>query len=241
MPTAAAPSGGPPSTWTTSATCKSGTSWRGSTRPTDSDEGARALVRKGRGFSEDDKAVLRAVELSAEPGHPEHREAAARGKSRFRPPFYHPILPLLATATVLRTHPRSPMPRERFSTRRMPPCSSNAPRLSPAALWRRPTASGRRRICVGRDGATGGPPPASRDGNRRTDTGATLEMTFTRDQDGRLGSLSHCMFVYRHSFGGGCLACVRDHALSDLIGFSPVARRGGRRRLCSAHPRSRRA
>ena len=58
---------------TTSATCRSGTSWPGSIRSTSTrDARVRALVAKGRGFTEDDKATLRAVEL----------ELLQRGRSR---------------------------------------------------------------------------------------------------------------------------------------------------------------
>ena len=47
---------------------------------------------------------------------PEYREAAARGQIEIATsPFYHPILPLLCDTDVyLRTHPGSPMPRQRF-------------------------------------------------------------------------------------------------------------------------------
>ena len=48
---------------------------------------------------------------------PEYREAAARGQIEISTsPFYHPILPLLCDTDVyLRTHPDSPMPRQRFA------------------------------------------------------------------------------------------------------------------------------
>jgi alpha-amylase/alpha-mannosidase (GH57 family) len=49
----------------------------------------------------------------------------------------------------------------------------------------------------------------------------TLEMTFTRDQDGRLEQPELLYEPYTVTAGGGRLACLfRDHALSDLIGFS---------------------
>ena len=48
---------------------------------------------------------------------PEYREAAGRGQIEISTsPFYHPILPLLCDTDVyLRTHPDSPMPRQRFA------------------------------------------------------------------------------------------------------------------------------
>src|SRR5207302_1389141 len=83
----------------------------------DGDARARALIAKGRGFTEGDKTTLRAVELEIlRKVIPEYREAAARGQVELSTsPFYHPILPLLCDTDVyLRTHPQSRMPRERF-------------------------------------------------------------------------------------------------------------------------------
>ena len=81
------------------------------------DARVRALLDKGRGFSEEDKQALRAVELELL-GRvvPEYREAAERGQVELSTsPFYHPILPLLCDTDVyLRTHPNSKMPREAF-------------------------------------------------------------------------------------------------------------------------------
>src|SRR2546429_1215566 len=83
----------------------------------DTDPRVRALVSKGRGFSEADKMVLRQVELEIlNRVIPEYRDAAARGQIEISAsPFYHPILPLLCDTDVyLRTHPNSKMPRQPF-------------------------------------------------------------------------------------------------------------------------------
>src|SRR2546427_9318282 len=83
----------------------------------DTDQRVRALVAKGRAFSEGDKAVLRAVELELlNRVIPEYRAAVARGQIEVSAsPFYHPILPLLCDSDVyLRTHPNSKMPRQPF-------------------------------------------------------------------------------------------------------------------------------
>jgi len=83
----------------------------------DRDDRIRALVVKGRRFTEQDKATLRAVELELlRRVIPEYRDAAERGQIEISTsPFYHPILPLLCDTDVyLRTHPSSRMPRERF-------------------------------------------------------------------------------------------------------------------------------
>src|ERR1700680_4966178 len=75
------------------------------------------LLGKGRQFTEDDKALLRTIELELlNRVIPEYRDAAARGQIEIATsPFYHPILPLLCDTDVyLRTHPGSRMPRRRF-------------------------------------------------------------------------------------------------------------------------------
>ena len=81
------------------------------------DERVLALVRKGHGFSEEDKRTLRGIELELlGKVIPDYREAADRGQVELSTsPFYHPILPLLCDTDVyLTSHPQSRMPRERF-------------------------------------------------------------------------------------------------------------------------------
>ena len=81
------------------------------------DERLVSLIARDRGFTEDDKLMLRQVELellsrvvSA------YREASARGQAELSTsPFYHPILPLLCDSDVnKRTQPGAPLPRQRF-------------------------------------------------------------------------------------------------------------------------------
>src|SRR3989441_740539 len=77
----------------------------------------RGLLAKGRDFTEEDKAVLRTVELEVlNKVIPEYREAARRGQIELSAsPFYHPILPLLCDTDIYRrTHPDSRVPRRRF-------------------------------------------------------------------------------------------------------------------------------
>src|SRR3954469_24450067 len=83
----------------------------------DGDARVRALVAKGRGYSEGDKAVLREIELELlNAVIPEYRAAAARGQIELSAsPLYHPILPLLCDTDVyLRTHPESRLRRQLF-------------------------------------------------------------------------------------------------------------------------------
>src|SRR5260221_260954 len=77
----------------------------------------RALVSKARGFTEEDKAILRGVELELlNRVIPEYRAAVGRGQIEVSAsPFYHPILPLLCDSDIyLRTHPDARRPRQRF-------------------------------------------------------------------------------------------------------------------------------
>ncbi len=83
----------------------------------DSDVRVKGLLAQGRGFSEEDKLVLREVELEIlGKVVPEYAAAAARGQVEIAAsPFYHPILPLVCDTDIyLRTHPHSRMPRQRF-------------------------------------------------------------------------------------------------------------------------------
>src|SRR5262249_8527796 len=80
----------------------------------DGDLRIRRLLEKQRHFSEDDKHVLRAVELEIlNAVIPDYRAAAGRGQIEISAsPCYHPILPLLCDTDVYkRTHPESAMPR----------------------------------------------------------------------------------------------------------------------------------
>src|SRR5215213_2603019 len=81
------------------------------------DSRAKALVAKDRGFSEEDKVVLREIELELlNAVIPAYRDAAARGQVELSTsPFYHPILPLLCDTDIyLRTHPDARKPRHPF-------------------------------------------------------------------------------------------------------------------------------
>ena len=61
------------------------------------DPRVRGLIAKGRHFDEEDKTLLREIELELlNKVIPEYRDAAARGQVELSTsPFYHPILPLL--------------------------------------------------------------------------------------------------------------------------------------------------
>ena len=75
------------------------------------------LVKKERGYSESDKALVRKKELELfKVTLEEYRKAAERGQIEISTsPFYHPILPLLCdTAVAQESHPGVKLPLRRF-------------------------------------------------------------------------------------------------------------------------------
>ena len=191
----------------------------------DSDPRLRALVEKGRGFSEDDKATLRSVELEVlRRVIPEYREAAARSQVELSTsPFYHPILPLLCDTDIyLRTHPQSRMPRERFrhpedAADQLEQAVALHKRLfgvTPAGVW--PSEGSVSDDMV---------PLVAEAGFEWMATdeeilARTLGRGFTRDG---AGNIEQPETLYKPYLVGKArqVACLfRDHTLSDLIGFT---------------------
>ena len=192
----------------------------------ENDARVRALVAKGRGFSEEDKAVLRRVELELlNKVIPEYRDAAARGQIELSAsPFYHPILPLLCDTDIyLRTHPDSRMPRLRFqhpedAAEQLERASASHRRLfgrRPVGLW--PSEGSVSDAMV---------PLVARAGFRWMATdelilARTLGVTFSRDDYGHVELPERLYTPYIIRAGGATVACTfRDHVLSDLIGFT---------------------
>ena len=142
----------------------------------DGDARIRGLVQKGSRYTEDDKALLGRVELELlQRVVPEYREAAGRGQIEISTsPFYHPIMPLLCDTDVyLRTHPDSPMPRQRFAhpedAHRAARTGGGVPRAAVRPSADRPVAV--RRFGLGRHRAARGPSRLPLDGDRRADPG----------------------------------------------------------------------
>jgi alpha-amylase/alpha-mannosidase (GH57 family) len=192
----------------------------------DRDERIRGLVAKGRGYTEEDKATLRSVELEIlRAVVPEYREAAKSGQVELSTsPFYHPILPLLCDTDIyLRTHPQSRMPRERF--RRPEDASEQLTRAvalheqlfgrKPDGLWPSEGAVSDEMV-----------PLVARAGFRWMATdeailSRTIGRGFTRDAGGNVEQPEALYRPYRVGASGLSIACgFRDHSLSDLIGFS---------------------
>src|SRR5215217_639389 len=192
----------------------------------DRDERVCSLVSKGSGFTESDKQTLREVELEIlRRVIPEYRDAASRGQVELSTsPFYHPILPLLCDTDVyLRTHPNARMPREPF---RHPEDAAEQLRRAvdyharlfgevPRGLW--PSEGSVSDAVV----------PLACDAGLQwmaTDElilARSLGASLTRDSYGHLQQPEILYRPYRVRSGEREIACVfRDHALSDLIGFT---------------------
>jgi alpha-amylase/alpha-mannosidase (GH57 family) len=192
----------------------------------DGDARVRALVAKGRAFSEDDKVVLREVELELlNKVIPEYRAAAARGQIELSAsPFYHPILPLLCDTDVyLRTHPDARRPRQPFrrpedaaeQLQRAAACHARLFGERPIGLW--PSEGSVSDAMV---------PLVDAAGFRWMATdelilARTLGVAFTRDARGQVEQPEHLYTPYTVRAGAATVACAfRDHVLSDLIGFA---------------------
>ncbi len=190
------------------------------------DERIRTLIAKGGHFSEDDKVVLREVELELiRKVVPEYRDAAARGQIEISTsPFYHPILPLLCDTDIyLRTHPHSRMPRARF---RRP--EDAAEQLSRAVALHEGLFSRRPDGLWPSEGSVSDAmvPLVAAAGFRWMATdeeilARTAAIAFSRDAHGHIDQPEKLYKPYRVGQPDRQVACAfRDHAISDLIGFS---------------------
>ena len=201
------------------------------------DERVRALVSKGRQFTEEDKARLREVELELLGKIvPEYRAAADRGQIELSTsPFYHPILPLLCDTDVyLRTHPDSSKPRQRFihpedAAEQLARSVSYHEHLfgrRPAGLW--PSEGSVSDAMVPIAAAAGFTWMATDE----LILAKTLGTTFSRDANGHLEQPERLYAAYQVGApaspgnagpaapSSNRVACVfRDHVLSDRIGF----------------------
>jgi alpha-amylase/alpha-mannosidase (GH57 family) len=185
-----------------------------------------ALYRKGRGFTEADKATLREVEVEIL-GRviAEYRAARQRGQAELSTsPFYHAILPLVCDLSVYRsTHPEWPPPEEPFvypgdaldQLERSVALHTRLFGERPAGVWPSEGAVSDAMVEVVYQAGFAW---------MATDEeilGRSLGITFQRDSD---GVVQHGEALYRPwevGGGGRTVACgFRDHALSDLIGFT---------------------
>jgi alpha-amylase/alpha-mannosidase (GH57 family) len=189
------------------------------------DADVKALVKKERGFTEADKALVRKKEIELfNASLEECRKAAERGQIEISTsPFYHPILPLLCdTAIASESHPGVKLPRRRF---RHPEDARDQLRMAvelhqrvfgrrPHGLW---PSEGSVSDEVLRLAAEEGFIWASTDEGV---LGRSRQMGFYRRGEGTLQGGEE---LYRpHAFAAGqrpISLFFRDHQLSDLIGF----------------------
>jgi alpha-amylase/alpha-mannosidase (GH57 family) len=190
------------------------------------DERVQALIAKGRHYTEDDKADLRGIELELlNRIIPEYRDAAARGQIEISTsPFYHPILPLLCDTDIYRrTHPHSPMPRQRFQhpedaaeqLERAVVCHTRLFGRRPIGLW--PSEGSVSDAIVPIVAAAGFKWMATDE----QILARSLDLPLTRNQYGYIEQPDRLYAPYRIRAGGAEVACAfRDHSLSDMIGFT---------------------
>ena len=189
------------------------------------DQRVKGLIEKGRDFSEEDKALLRTVELEIlNAVIPAHRRRADAGQIEISTsPFYHPILPLLCDTEIYKhTHPNSAMPRHRFQhpedaseqLERAAACHERLFGRRPVGLW--PSEGSVSDAMV---------PLVAKAGFEWMATdelilARTLGITFNRDASAQVDQPQRLYAPYRLAAGDRHVAVAfRDHALSDMIGF----------------------
>jgi alpha-amylase/alpha-mannosidase (GH57 family) len=189
------------------------------------DERVHRLLGKQRGFVEEDKAMLREVELEIlRRVIPEYRAAAERGQVELSvSPFYHPILPLLCDTDIyLTTHPYAPVPRPPFrypedAKAQLTRAREYHERLfgkAPIGLW---PSEGSVSDAVSALAVETGFQWMATD---ETILGRTIGLEFRRDGHGRVDNPDKLYRAYSVRAGSSEIACLfRDHALSDMIGF----------------------
>ena len=174
------------------------------------------LIDKGRGYSEEDKALLRSVELELLGRVLQaYRAVSGRGQAELSTsPFYHPILPLLCDSDVhLRAHPGAARPRFRF---RRPDDArlqiERAIALHESTFGRRPDGMWPSEGSVSDESvaliAAAG-----------LSWVATDEDILSRSLQTPLGSRPDLLYRPYRIGPSGPVALFRDHALSDRIGF----------------------
>ena len=175
----------------------------------------RALVARGRDYSEEDKQVLRSVELELlRAVIPAYRHAAESSRVELTTsPFYHPILPLLCdTDAHLRAHPHSALPRELFRY----PEDARTQLQRAIELHTRVFGSPPRGVWPSEGSVSDAVIELL--GEHGVSWAATDEEILARSIDRRLTATD----LYRpYAVGRDALRILfRDHQLSDLIGFA---------------------
>ena len=179
---------------------------------------ARRLVGKGRGFDDHDKAALRALELELLRGVvPAYRAAAAGGAVELSTsPYFHPILPLLCdSAAHHAAHPTAPLPEPPF---RRPEDAAEQLRRAVAAHrgWFGETPTG---VWPSEGSVSDAAAAAIAEAGFRWM--ATDEDILQRSAaDTPLTAGARCQPHALPTPAGELRVLFRDHALSDLVGFT---------------------
>jgi alpha-amylase/alpha-mannosidase (GH57 family) len=191
-----------------------------------SDEPVRNLVEKGKGFTEDDKQLVRKKELEIfNVTLEEYRSASERGQIELSTsPFYHPILPLLCDSNVAaESHPGVRLPQRAYrhpedATAQLRAAVRLHERLfghRPLGLWPSEGSLSDEVLQL-----------AAREGFAWTATdegvlGRSLPINFSRHSDGSLAGARELYRPYRFRADNQQISIFfRDHYLSDLIGFA---------------------
>lgn len=192
------------------------------------DAALRDLIGKGRGFTEEDKALLAERESALLRSIiPAYREAAANGRIEISTsPYYHPILPLLCdTEAHHEAFPGASLPRRYRhpedaldQIRRAVARHAEIFGTPPAGIWPPEGA-------VSEDAAMA----MARAGVRwaASDEGVLARSTdrpLHRDSRGTVYPIDHLYRPWvRRTDAGDLVFLFRDRALADLIGFSYAA------------------
>jgi alpha-amylase/alpha-mannosidase (GH57 family) len=189
------------------------------------DPEVQALVKKARGYSESDKAVLRKKGIEIfKVTLEEYAAASRRGQVEISTsPFYHPILPLLCDMNVANeSHPGVKLPRRRFKH----PEDARAQLRTAIELHERFFGSRPRGLWPSEGSVSDEVLAlAIQEGFEWTATdegvlGRSLQMGFYRQADGTMAGGHELYRPHRFVVGEkGISIFFRDHQLSDLIGF----------------------
>ncbi len=184
----------------------------------------RALMQKGRGFTEDDKAALRERERALlQAVVPAYRRAAARQQVELSTtPYYHPILPLLCDTEAHReAHPEAPLPRRFHHPEDAADQIARAVKrhqslfgAPPLGMW--PAEGSLSEASVREIARAGLLWTASDEGV----LARTLQQPIERDGHGNASPMEVLYRAWaRRTDAGEVHMLFRDHMLSDLIGF----------------------
>jgi len=183
------------------------------------------LANKGKEYTENDKAALKAKQLELLGlVLPEYRNVARTGQIELSTtPFYHPILPLLCDSDIARVaNPGTPLPRRAFrhpedareQLRRAREYHERVFGVKPAGLWpSEGSVSDAALTIAAEEGFTWF-------GTDEGVLGRTLNASFFRDAKGLPANADRLYQPLNVQLSGKPMTGLfRDHHLSDLVGF----------------------